>query len=304
MTARKLDGKAVAAQIKSELKERVAALRARGITPGLGTVLVGADPASEVYVRGKHRDCREVGIESLQVRLPQSSSLEQITEAVAQLNRNPACTGFIVQLPLPEHIDEEAVLSAVDPEKDADGLHPVNLGRLVLDVDHRQDFPVPCTPRGIVELALRCGLDWNGKNVCVVGRGRTVGRPLTLLLQRHDINATVECCHRGTRDLAAHTARADVVVAAAGVPGLIGAKMVKPGAVVFDVGITRRESTAGGKAKIAGDVDPGVWETAGWLTPNPGGVGPMTRAMLLVNLVEAAQRQCAARENRDNSVKL
>jgi len=278
-----LDGKATAAAIRAELKERVAALRARGVVPGLGTVLVGDDPGSHSYVRGKHRDCAEVGIASIRKDLPADATQADVEAAVAELNADPACTGYIVQLPLPKGLDENRVLGLIDPAKDADGLQPSNLGKLVL----MEEAPLPCTPRGIVELLNRYGVPLGGAEVVVVGRGVTVGRPLGLLLTRRAENATVTLCHTGTRDLAAHTRRADIVVAAAGVPGLITADMVRPGATVLDVGVSRTEQG------LVGDVAPDVAEVAGYVSPNPGGVGPMTRAMLLVNVVEAAERSLA-----------
>lgn len=280
MSATVLDGKAVAKTIREELAGRVAELRAKGITPGLGTVLVGDDPGSHTYVRGKHRDCEQVGIASIRRDLPATAGQEEVEQAVRELNEDPACTGYIVQLPLPKGMDEGRVLELIDPLKDADGLQPVNLGKLVL----MEEAPLPCTPRGIVELLGRYDVPLRGAEVVVVGRGVTVGRPLGLLLTRRSENATVTLCHTGTRDLAAHTRNADVVVAGAGVPGLITPDMVKPGAAVLDVGVTRTDSG------LAGDVAPGVDEVAGYLSPNPGGVGPMTRAMLLVNVVEAAER--------------
>ena len=279
-----LDGKQTAAQVKAELAAEVAQLTQQGQAPGLGTVLVGDDPGSHAYVGGKHRDCAEVGINSIRVDLPATSTQDDVLAAVRQLNADPACTGYIVQLPLPGGIDTNAVLEAMDPAKDADGLHPMNLGRLVLGAPG----PLPCTPRGIVELLSRYDVPIAGAEVVIVGRGVTVGRPLGLLLTRRSENATVTLCHTGTRDLAAHTRGADIVVAAAGVPGLITADMVKPGAAVLDVGITR---TAAG---LTGDVAPDVAEVAGHLAPMPGGVGPMTRAMLLANVVEAAERPAAA----------
>ncbi|KUP96293.1 bifunctional methylenetetrahydrofolate dehydrogenase/methenyltetrahydrofolate cyclohydrolase [Thermobifida cellulosilytica] len=283
MTAKVLDGKATAAAIRAELKERVAALRARGVVPGLGTVLVGDDPGSHSYVRGKHRDCAEVGIASIRKDLPADATQEDVEAAVAELNADPACTGYIVQLPLPKGLDENRILGLIDPAKDADGLQPSNLGKLVL----MEEAPLPCTPRGIVELLTRYEVPLRGAEVVVVGRGVTVGRPLGLLLTRRSENATVTLCHTGTRDLAEHTRRADIVVAAAGVPGLITKDMVRPGATVLDVGVSRTEQG------LVGDVAPDVVEVAGYVSPNPGGVGPMTRAMLLVNVVEAAERQLA-----------
>ena len=280
MTAQKLDGTATAAAIKDELKTRIAALRERGVVPGLGTVLVGDDPGSRWYVGGKHKDCAEVGIESIRVDLPATASQAEIEEHIAALNADPACTGYIVQLPLPKGIDENRILGLIDPAKDADGLHPTNLGWLVLG----QEAPLPCTPFGIVEILRRHGVELAGAEVVVVGRGVTVGRPLGLLLTRRSENATVTLCHTGTRDLAAHVRQADIVVAAAGVPGIITAEMVKPGAAVLDVGVSRVDG------KIAGDVADDVWDVAGWVSPNPGGVGPMTRAMLLSNIVTLAER--------------
>lgn len=285
--AQPLDGVKLAAEIKESLTERVAALKEQGITPGLGTILVGADPASQVYVRGKHRDCQEVGINSIQVELPETATQEEVEAAIDRLNADPACTGFIVQLPVPRHLDEGALLERVDPRKDADGLHPFNLGQLVSNINEAPDYPQPCTPRGIVELLRAGGVDLNGANVCVVGRGLTVGRPLGLMLTRKDVNATATLCHTGTKDMADHVRRADVVVAAVGVPGFITQDMVRPGATVVDVGVSRVDG------RIAGDVAPGVENVAGELTPNPGGVGPMTRAMLLANVVEAAERTAA-----------
>ena len=284
MVATTLDGKATAAAIRAELTERVAALAAAGRRPGLGTLLVGDDPGSRWYVSAKHKDCAEVGIASIQRELPATATLTDVLEVVDELNADPACTGYIVQLPLPRGIDESVVLERIDPAKDADGLHPTNLGRLVLNVP----APLPCTPVGIVELLRRFDVPLNGAEVVVVGRGITVGRPLGLILTRRTENATVTLCHTGTRDLAAHTRNADVIVAAAGVPGLITPEMVKPGAAVLDVGVSRVDG------KIAGDVDPRVVEVAGFVAPNPGGVGPMTRAMLLANVVLAAEQAAAA----------
>ncbi|MCG7288253.1 bifunctional methylenetetrahydrofolate dehydrogenase/methenyltetrahydrofolate cyclohydrolase [Cellulomonas sp. ACRRI] len=291
MTAKTLDGKATAAAIKGELKARVAALAERGITPGLGTLLVGEDPGSVSYVAGKHRDCAEVGIASIREDLPADASQEDIEAAVQRLNEDPACTGFIVQLPLPRGVDTNRVLELVDPDKDADGLHPTNLGRLVLRVNEEIDSPLPCTPRGIIELLTRHGVDLAGADVTVIGRGTTVGRSIGLLLTRRAVNATVTLTHTGTADLGEHTRNADVIVAAAGVPGILTADLVKPGAVVVDVGVSRVSDPETGKSRIAGDVDAGVAEVAAWVSPNPGGVGPMTRAMLLANVVESAERQ-------------
>ncbi|TKR22836.1 bifunctional methylenetetrahydrofolate dehydrogenase/methenyltetrahydrofolate cyclohydrolase [Cellulomonas hominis] len=291
MTAKTLDGKATAAAIKGELKARVAALAERGITPGLGTLLVGEDPGSVSYVAGKHRDCAEVGIASIREDLPADASQEDIEAAVQRLNEDPACTGFIVQLPLPRGIDTNRVLELVDPDKDADGLHPTNLGRLVLRVNEEVDSPLPCTPRGIIELLTRHGVSLAGADVTVIGRGTTVGRSIGLLLTRRAVNATVTLTHTGTADLGEHTRNADVIVAAAGVPGILTADLVKPGAVVVDVGVSRVSDPETGRSRIAGDVDAGVAEVAAWVSPNPGGVGPMTRAMLLANVVESAERQ-------------
>ncbi|MGC5169129.1 bifunctional methylenetetrahydrofolate dehydrogenase/methenyltetrahydrofolate cyclohydrolase [Microbacterium sp. DT81.1] len=292
MTAQKLDGIATATAIKAELTERVTALAARGIVPGLGTLLVGDDPGSRSYVTGKHRDCAEVGVASIQVELPASASFDEIADAVRALNDDPAVTGFIVQLPLPKGIDENAILELVDPAKDADGLHPTNLGRLVLGVDPAAAVaaPLPCTPAGIIELLTRHGVEISGRQVTVIGRGITVGRPLGLLLTRKGTDATVTLTHSRTVDLAAEVRRADIVVAAVGQPHLVKADWIKPGAAVLDVGVTRVGTTEGGRAKLAGDVDPAVAEVAGWLSPNPGGVGPMTRALLVSNVVESAER--------------
>lgn len=287
--AQVLDGAGTAAIIKAELAQRVKNLRARGVVPGLGTILVGEDPGSVSYVAGKHRDCAEVGIESIRVDLPETASQAEIEAAIDQLNADPACTGYIVQLPLPKGIDQNAILERIDPAKDADGLHPMNLGRLVLRGSGPIDTPLPCTPRAVIELMERHGIDLRGKDVCVVGRGVTVGRSIGLLLIRKEINATVTVCHTGTKDLATHVRQADVVVAAAGSAGLITKDMVKPGAVVLDVGVSRVEGEDG-KACLHGDVADGVDEVASWLSPNPKGVGPMTRALLVTNVVEAAER--------------
>jgi methylenetetrahydrofolate dehydrogenase (NADP+)/methenyltetrahydrofolate cyclohydrolase len=275
-----LDGKATAAEVKADLRARVDRLREHGVVPGLGTVLVGDDPGSRSYVAGKHRDCAEVGIVSLQRELPADTSQAQVEAVVDELNADPTCTGYIVQLPLPRGLDANAALARMDPGKDADGLHPTNLGWLVLG----EPAPLPCTPRGIVALLRRFDVPLAGAEVVVVGRGVTVGRPLGLLLTRRSENATVTLCHTGTRDLASHLRRADVIVAAAGVPGLVTADVVRPGAAVVDVGITRTE------AGLVGDVAPDVREVAGFLAPMPGGTGPMTRAMLLANVVESAER--------------
>ncbi|QAY70194.1 bifunctional methylenetetrahydrofolate dehydrogenase/methenyltetrahydrofolate cyclohydrolase [Xylanimonas protaetiae] len=290
MVAQKLDGTATAAAIKAELKDRVAALAERGVVPGLGTLLVGDDPGSQWYVAGKHKDCAEVGIASIREDLPGDATQEDIEAAVRRLNEDPACTGFIVQLPLPKGIDTNRVLELVDPAKDADGLHPTNLGRLVLRVNEEITSPLPCTPRGIIELIARHGVDLAGKHVVVLGRGVTVGRPIGLLLTRRAVNATVTLTHTGTRDLADLVRQADVVVAAAGVKGIVTADMVKPGAILIDVGVSREVDEETGKSRVVGDVAPSALEVAAWYSPNPGGVGPMTRAMLLANVVDTAER--------------
>ncbi|TAJ47556.1 MAG: bifunctional methylenetetrahydrofolate dehydrogenase/methenyltetrahydrofolate cyclohydrolase [Herbiconiux sp.] len=293
MVAVRLDGVETASALKAEIAERVAALRAQGIVPGLGTLLVGDDPGSISYVAGKHRDCAEVGIESVRVDLPATASEQDVRDAIAELNANDAVTGYIVQLPLPAGIDENAMLELIDPAKDSDGLHPTNLGRLVLGVSGELNSPLPCTPAGIVEMLMRYGITLPGKHVVVVGRGLTVGRPLGLLLTRKGVDATVTLTHSRTVDLADEVRRADVVVAAVGVPGLIKADWLKPGAAVLDVGITRMVNEETGKARLVGDVDPGAAEVAGFLSPVPGGVGPMTRAMLLENVVAEAERRAA-----------
>ena len=290
MTAGVLDGRATAAAIKAELATRVAALRERGVVPGLGTLLVGEDPGSVWYVAGKHRDCAEVGIASLREDLPADASPDQVADAVGRLNEDPACTGFIVQLPLPGGVDTNRVLEMIDPAKDADGLHPVNLGRLVLRTSGPVDSPLPCTPRGIVELLTRHGVTLAGKHVVVLGRGTTVGRSIGLLLTRKEHNATVTLTHTGTRDLAAHTRAADVIVAAAGVPGIVTGDMVRDGVVLVDVGVSRVTDPVTGRSVVAGDVSPEAAARASWVSPNPGGVGPMTRAMLLANVVDMAER--------------
>jgi methylenetetrahydrofolate dehydrogenase (NADP+)/methenyltetrahydrofolate cyclohydrolase len=286
VTATILDGKATRDEIFIDLTARVDALKAKGITPGLGTVLVGDDPGSAAYVRGKHNDCAKVGITSIRRDLPADITQAELEATIDELNANPECTGYIVQLPLPKHLDENAALERIDPDKDADGLHPVNLGRLVLG----KEAALPCTPRGIVQLLRRYEVPINGAHVVVVGRGVTVGRPIGLLLTRRSENATVTLCHTGTKDLAAEVERADIVVAAAGVPGLITADMVKPGAAVLDVGVSR---TVDG---LRGDVDDSVREVAGFISPNPGGVGPLTRAFLLTNVVERAEQLAAGSE--------
>jgi methylenetetrahydrofolate dehydrogenase (NADP+)/methenyltetrahydrofolate cyclohydrolase len=280
MTAQILDGKALAASIKQDLAARTTALKAKGITPGLGTVLVGDDPGSHSYVGGKHRDCQEVGINSIRVDLPATATQADVLAAIRDLNNAKECTGYIVQLPLPRGIDTQVILEAIDPAKDADGLHPMNLGRLVAGYE----APLPCTPRGIVELLNHYNVPLNGAEVVVIGRGLTVGRPLGLLLTRKQENATVTLTHTGTKDLAAHTRRADIVVAAIGQAHFLKAEMIKPGAAVLDVGISRTD------AGLLGDIDPGVRDVASWIAPMPGGVGPMTRAMLVTNVVDACER--------------
>ncbi|WP_152348403.1 bifunctional methylenetetrahydrofolate dehydrogenase/methenyltetrahydrofolate cyclohydrolase [Brevibacterium sp. CFH 10365] len=293
MSAQILDGRACAKQIKAELTEAVAALAESGIVPGLGTVLVGEDPGSTWYVAGKHRDCAEVGIHSIRRDLPESVSQDELLAVIDELNNDDACTGYIVQLPLPDHIDTDTILEAIDPAKDADGLHPTNLGRLVLNVNSEITTPLPCTPRGVIELITRNGIDLAGKHVVVIGRGVTVGRSIGALLTRREHNATVTLTHTGTRNLDELLAQADVIVAAAGAARIVKAEAVKPGAIVLDVGVSRETDPETGKSKIVGDVDPAVAEVASWVSPNPGGVGPMTRALLLKNVVDTAQRAAA-----------
>jgi len=290
VTAIRLDGRAAAAAIAEELTERVAALKARGVVPGIATVLVGADPASQLYVGMKHRQSEAVGMNSIQVELPAESTQAEVEAAIDALNADPACHGYIVQLPLPKHLDTDAILERIDPDKDADGLHPTNLGRLVLNVNAPITSPLPCTPRGVIELLVRNGYDLNGKHVVVVGRGVTIGRSIGLLLTRREYNATVTLTHTGTVDAAQYLRQADVIVAAAGVKHLVTAADVKPGAAVLDVGVTRETDPETGKTRVFGDVAPDVAEVAGYLSPNPGGVGPMTVALLLTNVVEAAER--------------
>ncbi len=281
MTAQRLDGSATLKVIKAELTERVRILNEQGVRPGLGTVLVGDDPGSHWYVGAKHKDCAEIGIESIRRDLPATATQAEVEAVIDELNADPGCTGFLVQQPT--GLDEFALLSRVDPDKDVDGLHPTNLGKLVLG----EAGSLPCTPIGCIELLRRHGVELNGAEVVVVGRGLTVGRPLGLLLTRRSENSTTTLCHTGTRDLAAHVRRADIVVAAAGVPGIITADMVKPGAALLDVGVSRVDG------KIAGDLADDVWDVAGWVSPNPGGVGPMTRAMLLSNIVARAEQTLA-----------
>ena len=292
MTAQILDGGATLKQIKAELAARVEALAAAGVVPGLGTVLVGEDPGSRWYVGAKHKDCAELGIRSIRRDLPATATQAEVEAVIDELNADPDCTGFLIQQPT--GLDELALLSRVDPAKDVDGLHPVNLGWLVLG----RPAPLPYTPMGCLELLRRHGVQIAGAKVVVVGRGLTVGRPLGLITRRSE-NATVTLCHTGTRDLAAEVRQADIVVAAAGVPGIITADMVKPGASVLDVGVSRVVDPQSGKSRVAGDVAPEVAEVAGWISPNPGGVGPMTRAELLTNVVAAAERQVAASARAD-----
>ncbi|GHG49060.1 bifunctional protein FolD [Sinomonas cellulolyticus] len=285
-----LDGKKASADIKAELAERIAALKAQGVTPGIATVLVGADPASQLYVGMKHKQSKAIGMNSIQKELPADSTQEQVEALIDELNADPSCHGYIVQLPLPKHIDTDAVLERIDPAKDADGLHPTNLGRLVLNVNGKIDTPLPCTPRGVIELLLRNDYDLKGKHVVVVGRGVTIGRPMPLLLTRREINATVTIVHTGTQDMGQYLRQADVIVSGAGVKHIVKPEDVKPGAAVLDVGVTREEDPETGKSTVYGDVHPGVADVAGYMSPNPGGVGPMTVALLMTNVVEAAER--------------
>ncbi|CAL4860651.1 bifunctional methylenetetrahydrofolate dehydrogenase/methenyltetrahydrofolate cyclohydrolase [Microbacterium sp. MM2322] len=295
MSAQILDGKAASAAIKTELAERVAVLKEHGVTPGIATVLVGADPASQLYVGMKHRQSEAIGMNSIQRELPADATQEQVEALIDELNADPACHGYIVQLPLPKHLDTDRILERIDPEKDADGLHPTNLGRLVLNVNTPITSPLPCTPRGVIELLLRNGYDLAGKHVVVVGRGVTIGRSIGLLLTRREYNATVTLTHTGTTDLGAHLREADVIVAAAGVKHIVTAEHVKPGAAVLDVGVTREDDPETGKSRVYGDVHPDVAEVAGWVSPNPGGVGPMTVALLMTNVVEVAERAAGLR---------
>jgi methylenetetrahydrofolate dehydrogenase (NADP+)/methenyltetrahydrofolate cyclohydrolase len=280
MSAEILDGKALATSIKKDLTRRTTLLTEDGKVPGLGTILVGDDPGSHSYVSGKHRDCKEVGITSFRIDLPATASQNDVLAAVKDLNETPECTGYIVQLPLPRGIDTQVILEAIDPDKDADGLHPINLGRLVAGYE----APLPCTPRAIVELLSHYAIPLAGAEVVVIGRGLTVGRPLGLLLTRRQENATVTLTHTGTKDLAFHTKRADIVIAAIGVPHFLTASMIKDGAVLVDVGISRTD------AGLIGDIDPSTRDRAAFISPMPGGVGPMTRAMLLSNVVEACEK--------------
>lgn len=288
-----LDGKSVAAQIKADLSTRVAALKRQGIQPGLGTLLVGSDPGSVKYVAGKHADCAEVGITSIRRDLPADATESQIVQAVDELNADPACTGFIVQLPLPAGVDELSVIARIDPGKDVDGMHPYNLGELVLHTSGEIATPLPCTPRGVLTLLDHYGIGLDGKEVCVLGRGITIGRTIGLLLTRRNVNATVTLCHTGTKDVREHMRRADVIIAAMGSAGFVTPDDIKPGAVLVDVGVSRVWDEQAGRYRIKGDVDKACYAKAGAYTPNPGGVGPMTRAMLLANVVEIAERAAA-----------
>ncbi|RYN13448.1 bifunctional 5,10-methylene-tetrahydrofolate dehydrogenase/5,10-methylene-tetrahydrofolate cyclohydrolase [Bifidobacterium animalis subsp. animalis] len=292
-----LDGKKVAGQIKADLASRVAGLARMGVVPGLGTVLVGDDPGSMKYVAGKHRDCEEVGIASIRRQLPATATTEDVLAVVRDLNGDPACTGYIIQLPLPAHIDSNAIIGAIDPAKDADGMHPYNLGELVLHVRGDITTPLPCTPRGVLALLDAYGIELAGRNVCVLGRGITIGRTIGLMLTRNNVNATVTLCHTGTRNIEEHIRRADVVIAAVGVAGFVQMEHVKPGAVLIDVGVSRVFDEQAGRMRIVGDVDSGAHAVAGAYSPNPGGVGPMTRAMLLANVVEQAERMAGIRED-------
>lgn len=287
----KIDGKMVSAQIKANLAERVASLKERGGNPGLGTILVGSDPGSVKYVAGKHADCAEIGVNSIRKELPADATFEQIAEAVRELNADPACTGYIVQLPLPKGIDENAIIDLIDPKKDADGMHPYNLGELVLHARGDITTPLPCTPRGVIELLNAYDIDLDGKEVCVLGRGITIGRTVGLLLTRKAVNATVTLCHTGTKDVRKHMREADVIIAAMGSAGFVKPEDVKEGAVLVDVGVSRVFDEEAGRYRVKGDVDKASYEKVSAYTPNPGGVGPMTRAMLLENVVEMAERQ-------------
>lgn len=287
----RIDGRAVSAEIKKDLATRVETLKARGIEPGLGTILVGSDPGSVKYVAGKHADCAEIGVNSIKRELPEDATFEQIAETVCELNADPACTGYIVQLPLPKGVDENAIIDLIDPRKDADGMHPYNLGELVLHAKGDITTPLPCTPRGVIELLRAYDVDLNGKEVCVLGRGITIGRTIGLLLTRKSVNATVTLCHTGTKDVRDHMRRADVIVAAMGSAGFVKPDDIKEGAVLVDVGVSRVFDEEAGRYRVKGDVDKACYEKASAYTPNPGGVGPMTRAMLLQNVVEMSERQ-------------
>ena len=287
----RIDGRAVSAEIKKDLATRVETLKARGIEPGLGTILVGSDPGSVKYVAGKHADCAEIGVNSIKRELPEDATFEQIAETVRELNADPACTGYIVQLPLPKGVDENAIIDLIDPRKDADGMHPYNLGELVLHAKGDITTPLPCTPRGVIELLRAYDVDLNGKEVCVLGRGITIGRTIGLLLTRKSVNATVTLCHTGTKDVRDHMRRADVIVAAMGSAGFVKPDDIKEGAVLVDVGVSRVFDEEAGRYRVKGDVDKACYEKTSAYTPNPGGVGPMTRAMLLQNVVEMAERR-------------
>ncbi|MEE0971269.1 MAG: bifunctional methylenetetrahydrofolate dehydrogenase/methenyltetrahydrofolate cyclohydrolase [Bifidobacterium ruminantium] len=287
----RIDGRAVSAEIKKGLATRVETLKARGIEPGLGTILVGSDPGSVKYVAGKHADCAEIGVNSIKRELPEDATFEQIAETVRELNADPACTGYIVQLPLPKGVDENAIIDLIDPRKDADGMHPYNLGELVLHAKGDVTTPLPCTPRGVIELLRAYDVDLNGKEVCVLGRGITIGRTIGLLLTRKSVNATVTLCHTGTKDVRDHMRRADVIVAAMGSAGFVKPDDIKEGAVLVDVGVSRVFDEEAGRYRVKGDVDKACYEKVSAYTPNPGGVGPMTRAMLLQNVVEMAERR-------------
>ena len=289
--ATKIDGKMISARIKEDLARRVAALKQRGVEPGLGTILVGSDPGSVKYVAGKHADCAEIGVMSIKRELPADATFDQIAAAVNELNADPACTGYIVQLPLPKGIDENAVIDLIDPKKDADGMHPYNLGELVLHPRGEIATPLPCTPRGVIELLGAYDIDLNGKEVCVLGRGITIGRTIGLMLTRKEVNATVTLCHTGTRDVRDHMRRADVIVAAMGSAAFVKPDDIKEGAVLVDVGVSRVFDEEVGRYRVRGDIDKACYEKASAYTPNPGGVGPMTRAMLLENVVEMAERR-------------
>ena len=289
--ATKIDGKMISARIKEDLARRVAALKQRGVEPGLGTILVGSDPGSVKYVAGKHADCAEIGVTSIKRELPADATFDQIAAAVNDLNADPACTGYIVQLPLPKGIDENAVIDLIDPKKDADGMHPYNLGELVLHPRGEIATPLPCTPRGVIELLGAYDIDLNGKEVCVLGRGITIGRTIGLMLTRKEVNATVTLCHTGTRDVRDHMRRADVIVAAMGSAAFVKPDDIKEGAVLVDVGVSRVFDEEAGRYRVRGDIDKACYEKASAYTPNPGGVGPMTRAMLLENVVEMAERR-------------
>ena len=289
--ATKIDGKMISARIKEDLARRVAALKQRGVEPGLGTILVGSDPGSVKYVAGKHADCAEIGVTSIKRELPADATFNQIAAAVNELKADPACTGYIVQLPLPKGIDENAVIDLIDPKKDADGMHPYNLGELVLHPRGEIATPLPCTPRGVIELLGAYDIDLNGKEVCVLGRGITIGRTIGLMLTRKEVNATVTLCHTGTRDVRDHMRRADVIVAAMGSAAFVKPDDIKEGAVLVDVGVSRVFDEEAGRYRVRGDIDKACYEKASAYTPNPGGVGPMTRAMLLENVVEMAERR-------------